>query len=126
MQKNIQSKLENWMNIPSAMRICIQDCTECYQMCSHLVDYSLKKDASHAHAEHIKILLDCARICNLSADLMIRHSEFHNSTCKVCAEVCLACAISCDISGKNDPMVQACAETCRKCAASCTEIAKIH
>ena len=95
-------------------------------MCSHLVDYCLKKGTSYADAEHIKKLLDCAGVCNLSTDFMIRHSEFHNSTCEVCAEVCIACASSCETFGKDDPMMQACVGTCRKCAASCTEMAKIQ
>ncbi len=126
MQKNTQSTRENWMNIPSAMQICIQNCTECYQMCSHLVGYCLTKGNQHANAEHIKLLLDCARICNLSSDFMIRHSEFHDSTCKICAEVCTACAASCDKISKDDPLMQACAEACRKCATTCTEMATIQ
>ena len=126
MQKNIPSTLENWMNVPSAMQICIQNCTECYQMCSHLVDYCLKKGGKYSDPEHIKLLLDCARICNLSADFMIRHSDFHDSTCDVCAEVCTACAESCDSFSKDDRILKACFDACIKCSDSCTEMAAMH
>ena len=123
---NTKSNLENWLNLPPAMQICIQNCTECYQMCSHLVDHCLSKGAKHADSTHVKLLLDCARVCNLSADLMIRHSEFHSSVCEVCAEVCMACADSCESISKDDAMMQACADICRKCATSCVQMAKKH
>lgn len=119
-----KSNLENWLNLPPAMQICIQNCTDCYQMCSHLVDHCLSKGANHADSAHIKLLLDCARVCNLSADLMIRHSEFRSSVCEVCADVCTACAVSCESFEKDDAMMQACAEICRKCASSCDQMAK--
>lgn len=121
-----KTHLENWLNLPSSMQICIQNCTDCYQMCSHLVDHCLSKGSNHSNSTHIKVLLDCARVCNLSADLMIRHSEFHGSICGACAEVCLACAESCESFGKEDAMMQACADICRKCAVSCSQMAKTH
>ena len=85
------------MNMSTKMQNCIQNCTETYQLCSHLVDYCLTKGGKYAEAAHVKLLLDCARICNLSADFMIRHSDFHPSTSEVCADVCTACSESCEV-----------------------------
>ena len=126
MQKSTTSTLENWMNVPSGMQVCIDNCTECYQMCSHLVDYCLKKGGEFSNPEHIKLLEDCARICNLSADFMIRHSKFHDTVCDVCAKVCKACAESCNALGKDDRILQACYDACIKCAESCAQMAKGH
>ncbi len=126
MQKSATSTLENWMNVPSGMQVCIDNCTECYQMCSHLVDYCLKKGGKFSGPEHIKLLEDCARICNLSADFMIRHSDFHDTVCDVCAKVCTACAESCNALGKDDRLLQACYEACIKCSDSCAQMSELH
>lgn len=114
-----------WMGVPSSMQICIQNCLDCFQVCSQTLTYCLEKSGKHAESQHIKLLGDCARICNLSADFMIRHSDYHASSCEVCAEICTACAISCD-SFSDDEMMKACADICRKCAASCEDMAKKH
>lgn len=116
----------NWPGMSSSMQKCIQNCINCFQICSHMIDHCLSKGGVHADPKHIKLLNDCAKICNLSADFMIRHSDFHASTCRSCAEVCLACADSCESISSDDPMMKVCAEACRKCAESCNEMAKMQ
>lgn len=115
-----------WLKIPGVMQECIQNCLACYQICSHLMEHCLKKGGPHADPKHIKILNDCATICQVSADFMIRNSEFHGLTCGVCAEICLSCAQSCESMAADDAMMKACAEACRKCASSCEEMSKMH
>ena len=115
---------KNWNKTSSVMQECIQNCLECFQICSYVVEHCLNKGGGHADPVHIKLLDDCSRICNLSADFMIRHSEFHASTCEICAEVCSACAGSCEALALNDSMMKSCAEICKKCAASCLDMAK--
>lgn len=128
MQTNNQNlSTKPWMaHMPSSMQTCIQNCLDCYQVCSHLVEHCLQKGGTHADSKHIKLLEDCSRICNLSADFMIRHSELHASTCRACADVCIACAESCEKMKGSDEMMKACAEACRKCAASCEQMSKIQ
>ncbi len=72
----------------------------------------------HAEARHITTLLDCAEICQTSANFMLRGSELHTRTCAVCADVCQRCAEESDRMG-NDVQMRACAEACRHCAESC-------
>ena len=120
------SSQKKWMDhMPSSMQACIQNCTDCYQVCAHVMEHCLTKGEKYTEPKHIKLLQDCASICNLSADFMIRNSDLHTSTCRTCAEICKACAVSCETFA-GDPVMQTCAEVCRKAAASCEEMAKMH
>ena len=71
---------------------------------------------------HIRLLLDCAEICQTSANFMVRGSELHGHLCAACAAVCERCADECDKLGE-DPHMAACAEICRACTQTCREMA---
>ena len=100
------------------MQQCIQECLSCHSTCLATIQYCLQMGGEHAEAGHIRTLLDCAEICQTSANFMLRGSDFHMRTCGVCAEVCERCAQECARFG-NDTQMQACAEACRRCADSC-------
>jgi hypothetical protein len=78
----------------------------------------------HAESAHIRLMLDCAEICQTSANFMLRGSELHSRTCGVCAEVCERCARDCEQLG-DDAHMRACAEACRRCADSCKHMAAL-
>ena len=103
------------------MQHCIQMCTECHRVCLETVAHCLRMGGEHAQADHIRLLMDCAEICQTSANFMVRGSELHGRTCGVCAEVCERCAQDCDRFG--DDFMKRCAETCRRCAESCRRMA---
>ncbi|HEX2973768.1 MAG TPA: four-helix bundle copper-binding protein [Tepidisphaeraceae bacterium] len=105
------------------MQRCIDECSHCHAHCLSTVQYCLEQGGRHAEANHIRLMLDCAEICQTSANFMIRGSNLHTRTCAVCAEVCEQCAQDCDQFG-DDQMMRSCAEACRSCAASCQEMAK--
>jgi hypothetical protein len=67
-------------------------------------------------------LLDCAEICQTSANFMLRGSELHSRTCWACAEICERCARDCERLS-DDAYMRACAEACRRCANSCKHMA---
>ena len=119
-KKNQNSSVEN-----SSMQSCIDNCTECHQICIRMISHCLEKGGAHADARHIQLLQDCARICEVSASFMLRESSYHTLTCGVCAEICNACAESCLAFG-DDEMMKSCAEVCQKCAASCEEMSSKH
>ena len=106
----------------SEMRNCIQDCQRCQSVCLETVMHCLRIGGEHAKPGHIRLLLDCAEICETSANFMLRSSDLHTLTCGVCAEVCERCAEDC-ARFVDDLMMQGCAQACRKCAASCREMA---
>ena len=104
------------------MERCIELCQECHEVCLQNVSLCLNKGGHHAEASHIRLLLDCAEICETSANFMIRGSDLHTETCRACSEVCHRCADDCRRMG-SDPDMQACAEVCQRCAESCAQMA---
>ena len=104
------------------MRDCIAACIDCGTICLATVSHCLEKGGKHAEPSHIRLLLDCAEICQTSANFMTRRSELHARTCSTCAEVCDDCATGCE-QMTGDPQMKACAEACRRCAESCRRMA---
>lgn len=121
-QKSIEGKS---IGMSGSMEACIQICWDCYKICSQILSHCLEKGGKHADPKHIKLLADCARICDLSADFMLRHSDYHTSTCEVCVEICTACAESCKAIA-DDELMRTCVDVCRKCASTCEEMAAMH
>jgi hypothetical protein len=103
---------------------CIQQCLECHAMCLAAVGHCLEMGEAHAEASHIRLLLDCAEICQTSANFMLRGSDFHGQTCALCAEICERCAEDC-AGFVDDEVMQDCAQTCRGCAEICHQMAAI-
>jgi len=106
------------------MKQCIQNCTNCHNICVQTIAHCLQMGGKHIEAAHLKSLLDCADTCRISADFMLRGSALHPQVCGVCAEACARCAESCAQFG-DDAQMKACAEECLRCAASCREMAKM-
>lgn len=105
-----------------AMQTCIDHCQRCHSVCLQTVTHCLTLGGRHAAAAHIRLLLDCAEICQTSANFMLRQSEFHAQTCGVCAEICQQCADDC-ARFADDQMMQQCVQSCRQCAESCQQMA---
>jgi hypothetical protein len=104
------------------MQQCIQECLNCHSICLATVPHCLEMGDAHASPQHIGLLLDCAEICQTSANFMLRGSALHARTCGICAEVCEQCAQDCERMG-DDAQMRACAEQCRRCADSCRRMA---
>ena len=82
------------------------------------VAYCLAQGGKHTASEHLRLLADCAEICQTSANFMLRGSPLHVQTCAACAAICQRCAEACE-SMSNDAVMKACAEACRRCADNC-------
>lgn len=106
------------------MQACIDDCLRCYSTCEATIAHCLEMGGDHAQVAHIRLLSDCARICLVSADFMVRHSDFHAQVCGLCAEICRQCAADCERIDPSDEAMAKCAAECRTCAESCEEMAK--
>lgn len=106
----------------TAMESGIQAALDCHTICLETINHCLTKGGEHADPDHIKLLQDCAEICQTAANFMTRESALHTETCRVCAEVCERCAQSCEQMG-DDEMMRRCAEACRRCAESCRQMA---
>ena len=76
-------------------------------------------DLDHAEPAHLRLLIDCSRVCSLSADFMLRGSDFDIDLCEVCGDICRQCADDCEQIDAADEMMRECAVQCRKCAEAC-------
>ena len=99
----------------SDMQRCIQECLNCHSVCLEIAAHWLQMGGKHAEAAPIRLLLDCAEICQTSANFMLRGSDLHGRVCAVCAEVCERCAQDCARFTDAEQM-RRCAEACRRIA----------
>ncbi len=106
-----------YYQVSKEMQTCIDNCIECASICEKTLSYCLSKGENHAEGKHIKLLMDCVDICYTSARAMTRGSQFHNVSCRACAEICRACAYDCN--AMEDDVMKDCAIACEKCALSC-------
>nr|ADN17555.1 protein of unknown function DUF326 [Gloeothece verrucosa PCC 7822] len=103
------------------MRQCIENCLDCHSVCLNTVFYCLEKGGKHSDTAHIRLMLDCAEICQISANFMLRGSDLHSRTCGICADICSRCAADCQSMG-DDSQMTACADMCRRCAETCEQM----
>lgn len=106
------------------MQQAIANASACASSCLESINYCIHMGGKHVQPLHLALLLDCAKICEMSADYMLRESEFHGPICGVCADICDRCAESCD-QFRGDDQMKDCAEKCRSCSDSCREMAKM-
>ena len=104
------------------MDACIEVCLQCHVICTMTAQYCLVQGGALADVGKVGLLLDCAEICQTSANFMVRGSPHHSLTCGACAEVCTACAEACR-AHPDDENLAHCAEVCEACAESCAEMA---
>lgn len=116
--EHAQPSSESGRESSSEMERCADLCFDCYRVCSTTIQACLSKGGNHVEPIHIKVLEDCAKICALSGDFLIRNSELHQHTCRACADICERCANECS-QMTDDDLMQQCAETCSRCAESC-------
>jgi hypothetical protein len=114
---------QSFTGISSEMQQCIDECTRCQHICLATVSHCLELGGKHADPAHIGLLLDCAEICQTSANFMLRGSERHQLTCGICADICRACADDCERRAGGDKLMQDCAQQCRRCGESCERMA---
>lgn len=107
------------MNTEYDMQSCIDACTQCYQTClESAMNHCLETGGKHVEPEHFRLMMNCAEICQTSANFMLSGSEFCDQVCELCAEICDACADNCEQVGDMDECVAA----CRDCAQTCREM----
>lgn len=106
--------------IPSAMtrESCIEVCLKSHRMCLETAKYCTEKGGGHVAAVHMALLLDCAEMCQTTANSLLRFSPQHGVICGACAQLCEACAKDCESFAGDDWMTR-CAATCRECAQDC-------
>lgn len=103
------------------MQQCIDNCQKCHATCLQMLSqHCLEAGGKHVEPAHFRLMLDCAQICQVSVDFMLRGSKHHPHICRECAEINEQCAQSCEALGDMEDCVAA----CRACVQSCGEMAK--
>lgn len=98
-------------------KTCIEACYTCAAACDHCANACLQETHAHHMANCIRADLDCADICRLAAAAMARNSAFVSDICRLCAQICEACAAECAQHSMDH--CQACATACQRCADEC-------
>jgi hypothetical protein len=108
----------HFSHMAEQMQRCIEECLSCLSTCEQTIVHCLKKGGRHAQPDHIRLLMDCAESCRMSASMMSRESRFHARHCALCADICKACEESCE-EFPDDAQMKACADACRSCFEAC-------
>jgi hypothetical protein len=107
-----------------AMQECIEECLNCHAVCTMTLQHCIATGGEHTEVNLIGILLDCAEICQTSANFMLRGSPYHLVTCAACAELCRACEEACRAVNADEQLAH-CGEVCAACAESCDRMAQM-
>lgn len=105
-----------------AAMACIQACAACAATCTVCADACLAEEDVKAMAQCIRLNLDCADICEITARLIARPSRRDEPTLEAlldaCATICRACGEEC---ARHEHMehCRICAESCMACAEAC-------
>ena len=100
----------------------INSLNNCATECGHCATACLDESDVKMMARCIKLDIDCADVCRLTASLLSRGSEHGHHLLKECAEICDACAEECEKHSHMDHCRE-CAKVCRHCAEECRQVA---
>src|SRR5665647_3711750 len=91
----------------------------CTTACNHCTTSCLDEQDIQKLSKCIKLNIDCAQVCSLTASLLARGSDHGKYLINECVEICNACAEECE---KHSHMEHCknCAEACRQCATECS------
>jgi hypothetical protein len=101
--------------IIDALNNCAIECNHCTTAC-------LDKQNVNMLVNCIKLDIDCAAICSLTASLLARNSVHGRHLLKECIEVCNDCAAESEKHAHHHEHCKKCAEACRACAEACSSL----
>ncbi|KAK6020454.1 hypothetical protein OSTOST_13892 [Ostertagia ostertagi] len=91
---------------------------ECADACGNCSTACLAEKDVQKMVECIRLDMDCAQMCQVTAAFISRGSDHAKHFLKECAEICRKCAEECSKHSHMDHC-KICAEACRKCAEAC-------
>lgn len=107
--------------LSGTLQACIDACAKCSQDCYMCFNACLNEPDLNKRKKCMKMLIECRKICEMSAAMMSVKGRFSQEHCQLCALICDTCAKECG-RFKEDHCLQ-CAASCRKCAYECRHIA---
>ncbi len=97
----------------------VKDCSlTCHRMLNYLLecDYPERK-------KQLKLLQDCANICDTQSLFLVKNSQFSKQLALLCAHICEICGNEC--KKWPDYYSQHCAKICLDCAIACIQYGKM-
>ncbi len=71
------------------MKSCIEDCHQCHSTCLEMaMTHCVERGGRHTEPAHMRLMLDCAEICQTAMNFLTRHSAHHAIVCRACAASC--------------------------------------
>ncbi|MDR5587081.1 MULTISPECIES: four-helix bundle copper-binding protein [Clostridium] len=99
---------------------CIDECSRCTQACYECFEACINEPDLKDRRICVKILIECAKMCEMSIGIMSMNGKFAKEHCKMCATVCDTCAQECSMF--KDDHCQKCAQECKTCADECRKM----
>lgn len=101
------------------MQPCIDVCRNCHEVCLRTaMNHCLNAGGEYVGAEHFRLMMNCAEICQTCVNFQLSGSSFHPAICGICADICEACEKNCAALGGMDD----CVKVCNDCAISCRKM----
>lgn len=106
------------IKVLDALGECVQDCAVCADAC-------LAEDMVSDLRTCIRLNLDCADICAVTARVVERqvggNAEAVKAQLEACVLACAACGTECERHAGMHEHCRICGETCRRCEQACRE-----
>lgn len=79
-----ESSTPHSSGMDSSMRGAFKACLDCHSMCLQMaMRYCLERGGRHVEQKHLRLMLNCAEICQTSANFMLSGSPLHGRVCAV-------------------------------------------
>jgi hypothetical protein len=105
---------------------CIDECLACLQRCTACADADLAEPDVAEMRRSIRLCLDCADVCDATARLLSRQTEYVAETARAqvasCWELCAICARECERHADHHEHCRLCGEECRRCEQTCSDV----
>ena len=117
--------MTKFQHMPREIQQCIENCSECHQLCLATVYHCMELGGNSALPGQITLLLDCAESCQTNANFLLRNSELQGLTAALCADSCTRCAQACERLANGDRQLLDCAKICRCAATTCDRMVRL-
>ena len=97
---------------------CVLALNECRAACLDMVGNSIRMQGYYAELGHVRLLEDCARLCESTVDFLLRGSELAPEMLALCADVCRRSGRDCERFDYDQRLLD-CAAACRRSAEAC-------
>lgn len=95
----------------------VKTINHCKVTCDKMIPYLLQLRDVHTRTTQIRLLMDCADICDLASRMLSQNSYVSKEVISLCAYICELCGREC--AKFQDTMSQHCSQTCLNCARDC-------